>query len=239
MGISGKQEYVTINGKQQPYSVRKSRRARRLLLHVDIKGDIELVLPYWVSYKQGHAFVQSRKGWIVDQLQAQSVRARGIPQYAFVTGERIPCFGELFELVVTTPEQTRTTIVQQQGMLRIRGPHPRRALVRWYTKQAEQFLAAAVTDMAKQLDEHGVQVRINSARSQWGSCNPRKKQISFTWRLALAPPEVAMYVVAHEVAHLRYASHGKRFWQLVAKLDPLHEQHRMFLRERGHSLTVT
>jgi predicted metal-dependent hydrolase len=58
----------------------------------------------------------------------------------------------------------------------------------------------------------------------------------FSWRLAMAPPEVLRYVVAHEVAHLVELNHSARFWALVERLDPGHAPAREWLRRRGAEL---
>jgi predicted metal-dependent hydrolase len=52
----------------------------------------------------------------------------------------------------------------------------------------------------------------------------------------LAPDAVFDYVVAHEVAHLRYMNHGPRFWKLVARLTPERDGARRWLKKNGDAL---
>jgi predicted metal-dependent hydrolase len=40
----------------------------------------------------------------------------------------------------------------------------------------------------------------------------------------LAPPFVLDYLAAHEVAHLGHMNHGPRFWNLVERTMPRHEE---------------
>jgi predicted metal-dependent hydrolase len=81
---------------------------------------------------------------------------------------------------------------------------------------------------------------ITDTRSRWGSCTParagRPAWIRLSWRLMLAPAEVADYVVAHECAHLLEANHGPRFWALVGRLVGDAKPHRAWLRAHGASL---
>ena len=81
---------------------------------------------------------------------------------------------------------------------------------------------------------------ITDTRSRWGSCSParpgRGPSIRLSWRLMLAPPDVADYVVAHECAHLLEANHGQRFWELVRTLVGDPRPHRAWLRSHGASL---
>ena len=58
----------------------------------------------------------------------------------------------------------------------------------------------------------------------------------YSWRLAMAPPEVLDYVAAHEVAHLAHMDHSPRFWAAVRGLCPDYETHRAWLRQNGAGL---
>ena len=71
--------------------------------------------------------------------------------------------------------------------------------------------------------------------SRWGSCGS-DGALCFCWRLILAPEAVLDYVVAHEVAHLRYMNHGPRFWALVARLTPDAKGAQAWLKAHGDTL---
>src|SRR5438270_786943 len=77
---------------------------------------------------------------------------------------------------------------------------------------------------------------VRDTRSRWGSC-AAAGNLSFSWRLILAPEAVLDYVVAHEVAHLVHMNHGPRFWRLVETLAPDARRHRAWLaRNRARLL---
>ena len=57
--------------------------------------------------------------------------------------------------------------------------------------------------------------------------------IRYSWRLALAPFEVADYVAAHECAHLLELNHGPRFWAHVRDLVGDERRYRAWLRAEG------
>jgi len=63
---------------------------------------------------------------------------------------------------------------------------------------------------------------------RWGSCTPERGAIRLSHRLATIPPWVRDYVLVHELAHLREANHGPRFWALVNRY-PLAERARGYL----------
>jgi hypothetical protein len=78
-------------------------------------------------------------------------------------------------------------------------------------------------------------VTLRDTRSRWGSAS-RRKAISLSWRLVLAPPEALETVVVHELAHLRVFGHGPRFWALVASRRPDHADWRRWLRDHSSEL---
>ena len=62
-------------------------------------------------------------------------------------------------------------------------------------------------------------LRIREYKRRWGSCDS-KGDLSFNWRIIMAPPEALDYVVIHELAHCHEFNHSKRFWALVAEQMP-------------------
>jgi predicted metal-dependent hydrolase len=73
---------------------------------------------------------------------------------------------------------------------------------------------------------------LRDTRSRWGSCT-HDGRLMFSWRLAMAPPEVLDYVAAHEVAHLAHMDHSPAFWAATARLMPDYARHRAWLRAHG------
>ena len=73
--------------------------------------------------------------------------------------------------------------------------------------------------------------------SRWGSCTVDTGAIRLSSRMRDFPAWVIDYVLVHELAHLRYRSHGPRFWSLVARY-PLAERARGYLIAKGGDAEV-
>ena len=78
-------------------------------------------------------------------------------------------------------------------------------------------------------------IAVKDTRSRWGSCAV-DGSLAFSWRLVMTPEFVQDYVAAHEVAHLKYMNHGKRFWNLVDRLTPHAATAIPWLRAEGFRL---
>jgi len=78
-------------------------------------------------------------------------------------------------------------------------------------------------------------VTVRSQKSRWGSCS-RKGNLSFNYKIALLPPDLADYIIVHELCHLSELNHSPSFWKLVARTLPAHRDLRASLRNVGVSL---
>ncbi len=76
---------------------------------------------------------------------------------------------------------------------------------------------------------------LRDTRSRWGSCTV-DGGLMYSWRLAMAPPEVLDYVAAHEVAHLVEMNHAPAFWAVVRRLVPDYAPRRAWLKQHGQRL---
>lgn len=73
-------------------------------------------------------------------------------------------------------------------------------------------------------------ITIRAQRARWGSCS-KSGNLSFNYKLAALPIEIAAYVVVHEVCHLGELNHSPAFWRLVEREIPHHRELRKRLRQ--------
>ncbi|MDO8620185.1 MAG: M48 family metallopeptidase [bacterium] len=79
-------------------------------------------------------------------------------------------------------------------------------------------------------------VTIRNQKSRWGSCS-RRGNLNFNYKIALLPPDLADYIIVHELCHLGELNHSRAFWSLVARTLPSHRSLRASLRKVGMSLS--
>lgn len=140
-------------------------------------------------------------------------------------------------LFISFVEQQRAHVWRTDSELTVYGPslQHKDILSAWLRQQAKNFFSLQATQDAELLKTSFKSIRIKDTRTRWGSCSSLKI-LNFSWRLILAPPAIARYVCAHEVAHLIEMNHGKNFWALVKKLDPCCHHSRLWLKKNGLTL---
>lgn len=73
---------------------------------------------------------------------------------------------------------------------------------------------------------------VTNQQKRYGSCTPATGVIRISHRVASMPAWVRDYVIVHELAHLKEANHGRRFWALVNRY-PKTERARGYLIALG------
>ena len=102
-------------------------------------------------------------------------------------------------------------------------------IIRLYKLIAKQFLKLKAAKYAAAMCVTPAAVRINSAKTRWGSCSGRNS-LNFSWKLMMADEEVIDYVVVHELAHIKEHNHSPRFWAAVAEVIPDYSARKLRLK---------
>ena len=125
----------------------------------------------------------------------------------------------------------------QDGELHVSGAPEflRRRVTDFLRAEALRRLSELVVAKTATLGVTTRRVAVKDTRSRWGSCAV-DGSLAFSWRLVMTPEFVQDYVAAHEVAHLKYMNHGKRFWNLVDRLTPHAAAAIPWLRAEGFRL---
>jgi len=80
-------------------------------------------------------------------------------------------------------------------------------------------------------------ISVRDYKSRWGSCSS-KGEISYNWRIIIAPHQIVDYVVVHELCHLKHPNHSPEYWKSVKRVNPEYKEHRQWLKEHGATWIV-
>ncbi len=228
---------LEFDGRRVPVTLRRDPRARRIILRIDGQGDggdgVAVTLPRGASVAEGLALVRKKADWVLEGL------SRLTPRVAFADGAVVPLGGadHLIRHVPGGRGVTRGVVRREGGEILISGrtEHVTRRIRDWFRVQARSEIGPRVREKASRLGRPAGLITIRDTKSRWGSCSA-DGNMSFCWRLVMAPVQVLDYVVAHEVAHLAEANHGFGFWRVVDGLTADADGAREWLRKNGEAL---
>lgn len=117
------------------------------------------------------------------------------------------------------------------------GSKPADAILKdWYVKSAAAFFKEKTAFWAPRLGVNPQRITIKDQKTRWGSCSS-KGNITYNWRVVMAPPAVLDYLVVHELAHMLVPNHSQNFWQLVETTLPEYKAHRKWLKDNSRLLS--
>ena len=219
-------------------TLRVNCRARRVSLRLDrTRREIVATAPSPRRLSEAAAFARERATWIAERIAELPDAAPIQPGMLLsVFGEPVALeqgTGRAKWLPATADQPARITAMGE-------GEGYARAVTLMLKKRALGVLSERTEVYAAMLGAAMPTVTIMDARGRWGSCRGGQRggpgSIRYSWRLALAPFQVADYVAAHECAHLIELNHGPQFWAHVTALIGDMRPHRAWLRTEGARL---
>lgn len=224
-----------------PYSHRVSHRAKRVRLVITPDTGLTVVTPPGFDPGLLAGIVMDRLEWVEHNLE----RANAARQAPAVPPARVELRAVGRVLSVRYRAGSFTAQKQDLGGVRVREQglatlevagniacrdSVTQALRRWLVREGQRVLPPWLESEAARLglSYSGTSVRLQ--RTRWGSCSARGL-ISLNARLLFLPPEVAGYVLAHELAHTVHLNHSGAYWKFLERLLPGASQLDRELRE--------
>lgn len=231
---------IQLGARRVGYRVVRSAAAKRLRVRVGPAG-IEVIQPVGRTGDDVSTFLSRNAAWLLNQLR-RAERLRSVRRPKKRNVEEILFRGVPTRVrVEESRNRARCNMVAMANgeILVYRGGKsstlPYRSLETWLRKQARDAIAAQLTRVTAQLRQQPARVYVMGQRTKWGNCSSRRN-LSFNWRLILAPDFVLRYLVTHEAAHLAVPDHSAKFWLMVQSLCPETERAKQWLSASGGRL---
>lgn len=225
---------LDVAGRLMPLTIKQHERATRITLRIEPGGRaLKMTVPKGLAPREVNAFLDRHQGWLLTKLakfstdtglrDSSEILFRGIKH-------RIEHTGSLRGL-------TEAVVVDGKPVLRVSGlpEHVGRRISTFLKKEARTDLERLSRMHAGSIKAPIRSISMKDTRSRWGSCSS-EGNLSFSWRIVMAPPSVIDYLAAHEVAHLKEMNHGPHFWALCKKLCPHMEEAKSWLKRHGSQL---
>jgi len=219
----GEERIINFDGLGE-VNFKKSKRARRLTIRVKTEKDVNVTIPFHVSYRQAESFVREKIPWILKTRENLKERAGEITvfhelsefstrnhilQIERIEGEKILRKIREGKILVSVPFTQVITAPDVQAKIRL-------AILETWRKEAKAILPGRIDELAK---NHGFQYRslsIKNMKTRWGSCTGQNG-INLNLHLVRLPDHLCDYIILHELVHTIHKNHGKYFWATLDK----------------------
>lgn len=226
---------LRVGGRQIVFRIRDAPAARHLRVRIGPTG-VEVVRPPRRSLKDVRHFLREHREWVL----AQVARIEALPSIRAAVsapGSEILLRGVRTPVKVLPAGGARYHRVEVWGGEIVlfksssASTSPARALEGWLRREARADVVAVLQDVAPR-SPRAQRLYIMNQRTKWGNCS-RRGNLSFSWRLVMAPAFVLRYVVLHEVTHLSIPSHSADFWLVLRGRCPDLERAKRWLALHG------
>jgi predicted metal-dependent hydrolase len=224
---------LRVAGEHVQVRVRESARARTARVLVGPERPLEIIVPAGTSDARVDEMLASRHGWI-ERKTAASRKAAARPARLGLDRPGVVWLAGT-PLLVEVLNGSAAPARLCDGRLGVGAEARPGAIGRWYRNEARRRIRATAAEEASRLGLSYRSVSVRDPRTRWGSCS-RLGNLSFSWRLMLAPDEVLRYVVVHELCHLEIPSHNRAFWRMLEVAQPGWRDPADWLTEHGAEL---
>lgn len=214
---------------------------RTFQLTVDYEGAVTFKVPFAASAERVKSILNSKSAW-VDRARARAVRRQlAVKDRGYHDGATFFVFGSQRILRVQeggidwprfseVPDGWQAHVPAQLHDLK-KDVVVRKALELWFRRKAEEYLPLRLDLWSMRMGLVLPRITIKRHKRLWGSCNKFRRAVNLNWRIVSFPPEVIDYVIIHELCHLHFADHSRRFWVEVAQWCPQWREFRQWLKE--------
>lgn len=204
-----------------------------------INSDAELIVraPFNTSEKTINKVVLKYRDRLQKTQKEVQLKNLKFNKKEFVDGEKFFYLGNYYNLKLVDNQEILFDFKDEFLLSKKCLSQARDIFIIWYKRSAYEKISQRVEWYAQKNGFEYNKINITNAQKRWGSCSHRGN-LSFSWRLIMAPLPIIDSVVVHELAHLEVKNHSKTFWNKVGNLDPEYKEHKNWLKNNRHLLRM-
>ena len=218
---------ISLNGRSINYILER-KNVKNINLRIKVDQSIYVSANSYVSDDIIEEFLHSKAEYILKSLDHYAEIAKYAPQpKRYVDGESFRILGHDRRLkviqgnrnTVRSDESYITLIVKDAADSNLKA----KTMNRWMKKQCKDILLSVCESIYPKFQKYGIEfpeLRFRNMVSRWGSCQPKRKTLTFNIALIEAPLSCIEYVVTHEFVHFLQPNHSKKFYSQLAMFMP-------------------
>ncbi|WP_102273089.1 M48 family metallopeptidase [Cytobacillus massiliigabonensis] len=212
-------------------------------ISIDSYGNVEVQAPKKTTDERVLRLIEGNWDVIQQKINEMKDRQLGPQEKVYEHGENFLYLGKSYPIKIFQDSNVmQDHVVFKAETLHIYVKHLedekiKQALKRFYYQQCKTLVEKSIVSYQSRLKEKPRSIRISDSKTTWGTCDSRK-QLTFNWRLAMAPRDVIDYVVVHEMCHLVHLNHDRSFWRLVGSIMPDYKDKENWLALSNWKMTV-
>jgi predicted metal-dependent hydrolase len=219
------------------FTLRRSPRRSTVGITIDRSGELILAAPPDCSAEEIARIARRRQFWVYTKLAEKQLLFRPPPPKEFVTGEGFSYLGRSYRLLlVDAPaEASVPPLALRHGwfaLLRVERERAQEHFTKWYIEHVRPWVQRRVELFSQRIGVVIPPVRIRDLGYRWGSCSSAGG-LNFHWQVALLPPRIIEYIVAHELVHLHEPRHGSDFWRRLERAMPDYVDRKSWLAQNA------
>ena len=194
------------------YTITK-KKIKNFILRIYPDSSIAVSAPLHASDREIENFVLSKKAWIEKTLE----------KVKKLKDDSIKILGKNVEKKVIQSDLERISLTDRNIFIYTKNSEEievEKKFLEWKYNKLKEIIDEAVERYTKLLNTEINYYKIKRLSSAWGIYHRRENYISFNIDLIEKEIESIDYVVLHEICHIFYMDHQKKFWALVEKYMP-------------------
>lgn len=227
---------IDLGEEEIEYRIRISSEASKSRLDMKLDETV-VVLPENANITP-EEFLREKKQWLLEKKQKFDEYRERIPERNFEPGEQFPYLNNPHSLEIAG----HSNRIENQKIILSKSSVDRKGLKEvleeFYRSKARSIFEEKVDKYIENIDGEFNKIYIRNQKTKWASCSP-KDNLSFNWRLIMAPEDVIEYVVVHELVHLEEKNHDASFWKKVREIKPDYKESYKWLKENSPKLVYT
>ena len=213
------------------FSLRRSKRAKKLIFRPSIRKGIEIVLPRVYNEKWVLETVIKNKPKIINILDEIKVARTNLRPKSIVLTYTGTTWNVIYrganDKYFDVINETNTTLELPEKSDDLFGTSL--ILQKWLHGKANQYLPKHLHNVSIKLKLVCNKVRITRQKTTWGRCSS-EGNINLNPNLMLLPREAVDYVIHHELIHLKVLNHSPKFWKELERSLPDYKKRRVELK---------